>query len=317
MSDTAVAPNSCQRYVYNCANALDTTFSDSDGVKKSSELIASTLEAIGHFFIKVQESLQHLVTKIRHFINLTTCLSLCKRIRAWVSPNSEGKMLWEQQWQSLPSIAALSVANTIDFLILLDTFKLIALGAAYIPLNMLTYVLTAFSYAIDTSMYADTARDFASKEKLALKRKEKWNSWKQRIQKQAVLPQTWHDHVQNKIDKWAQRISTGTLDQEKLKKAVDKKSDWEALQNLGDRASVIKACSEKAEKWSEAKRSAKIDKIKYWIYVISCAASTVLILLGCFVQPYVSGGLLGALLLANVGNNALDLTSYLLDFLWK
>jgi hypothetical protein len=318
MANIAVIPKSCFHHgIHETVKTVSASVSDSDGLKKISEVFVSILDVIMHFHESLTDKLGYLRLQIRKFTDMTTFISLTKRVREWVCPDANGKRIWQQSWPTFLSSVALTVSQSIDLIWLLDTLKFINLGAALQPLIITTSTFLTLSYSFDSWLYTDAAHDYAAKAKTALSRQEKWNSWKEKIKATDTLPQEWHDHIENKIDKCEQRIQelSKAKNETDIDKAKEKKRAWEVLK-FDSKDNILKTCAKKAESWSKKAREYGIDKVKSWIYVASSVASAVLTVLS-FVQPYLSGAILVTLLLLYVGNNALDLGAYLLDLLWK
>lgn len=297
---SAIAPTTSCSFI----SGVSTVVSDGNGLRKLSDCVLSIFDVIAHFYASFRDSVSGLTLMLRQYVDISyTIISISRRIRAWACGDEEGKMPWETAWQDLPSLATLTVSTALDFLLLLEGFKVIALGAALVPITHLSTLCTTLSYSLDAWLYSDIASLKGKDASRTLKHQTRWTEWKEKISAQAVLPKEWHDHVQHKIDYWS------------AKNCDEKKRHWETLQTQ-DRKAMLETCDAKIEKLSKENRTATIDKTKNWIYVASYVSSVVLILLS-YIQPFLTGAALAALLIAYSGNYLLDFVSYLLDTFWE
>lgn len=127
-----------------------------DGFNKVAEVALATFDIIAEAFAGIPASLGLLHAGIRSFADISGLCSLAMRLREWTELDENGKWkLGQEAWGKIAITCSLTVANIGSLFKLLQNFRLIELGQALFPIQMIinaSYIIACTLDFIDNAL---------------------------------------------------------------------------------------------------------------------------------------------------------------------
>lgn len=225
-----------------------------EGLKQISDVGSIALTFIAHAWGVVLPSLTMLGTCMSNFLDVASAVDMVKRLKNWACADDSGKMMWEKSWQHVAAISCVTFHHLFNFLTFLGTtLKVIALGAAALPLSVLNQV-SNFGYGVfDLWTMSMEIKEVKEKMVNISKAKDKWAKRATEVvvkdDSGCTYTSDWSKKLEERQIFWKNRVVTlakTSNEKEKLSKARARLLQWSTLKDCSPEETQ-KFCNKKVE----------------------------------------------------------------------
>lgn len=302
---------SCKRGATSFIECLTAVLSTTEGLDKISTLSLSIFELIEKVHSSLPTSLASLGSALQGFGEITTLISLAKRVKNLFFPDDKGQMIWQRSWRSIGGTLSLSGLTFTSFCGLLHSHQIINLGKRLATFNVINTACSIVSATFDIWEAASAIITNKTKKIKASHAKETWNRYIEGFNSR----EEWQKIADDKIGEWEAKRKNlndqGNIN--KTQQAHSKIGQWTQLKNCPDSEMLKNYCLEKVNKWTCIETNCKNEIKKSWVTLANSIANVVLTVLGLVLPVARISALAISLLVFTVSSNALDLSHYILD----
>lgn len=281
--------------------ALESTFSDMNGIRIISELAFSILYLLQETLEKVPQPIVRLCSTLDSFINISYVTSFFNRIHELVEQDEDGKYLWDYSNSYIASSLTLCVASTANIIWLLDELGCYVLGKVWNPIIChISTVFTTLSTLFEAIYYYE---EIGTGNETITKAEHCAKIWKERSQR---LTDAQIDEI---IEKWQKKFSEKPED-ERISRIC---TQWQAIKSFPNERATY--CELKAKNWQTMAENQKINNTQNWINLALCVVDVALSIIW-IIFPTPAHALAVALLSIGVLENAVCVVAYMMGHLW-